>query len=477
MAVRLQRLTPFAAPVLSSILILLAAPAQYLGRQQDDLLYILASLALSHGRYHLPTSPAYIPLVMVNPGLPTLLLPVAWLFGMRLWAYQIAAALMAAALPWAYAAWLSRRAEEPTRSLLILLFSSSPLVLSQSGCVMSEIPYLLLLLPWLLLLEKAPGERPARRGAWLWALCELRLAALSLFPAAVAAAPMGRRRRQAAIVAGIAGGGLLPWFWWSHEHGGVQKVSEFFLAAGSARRVIPAAYANALYYLQAWAQTYGPAAWHAHPWLARGAGTLLALVAARGAARLWRENSAERPALWALGGSTILYLLWPWHYHRYLMTLLPWLLWCLARGAGARRAALLSLLLACQFSWGSLAWISGRSPDAKPGLQETYSWIREHTQPWEALSSPLYVRDGLYARRPCLPLPDAGSAASFSSRLKRIQARIILRETRLDLGFSDPKSSLILQRLSRDYVWLDDPAYFRRIYDNPRENAAIYEPL
>ena len=476
MPARLQRLLPFAAPLLSSILILLASPAQYPGRQQDDLLYILASLALSHGRYHLPTSPAYIPLVMVNPGLPALLLPVAWVFGIRIWAYQIAATLMAAALPWAYAAWLFRRAEEPARSLLVLLLSSSPLVLSQSGCVMSETPYLLFLFSWLLLLEKAPGERPVRCGAGLLALCELRLAALSLFPAAVAAQTGRRRWRQAAIIVGIAGGGLLPWLWWSHAHGGVQKISEFLPAAGSARRVIPEAYANALYYLQAWGQCYGPSALAAHRWLALGAGTLLAAVAALGASRLWRENPAERPALWALGGSTILYLIWPWHYQRYLMTILPWLLWSLARGAGELRVPLLSLLLAGQFSWNSLAWISGRSPYSQPGLRETYSWIRKHTQPWEALSSPLYVRDGLYSRRPCLPLPDASSAASFSSLLKRIKARIILKETRIDLGFSDPKSSLILQRLSRDYDWLNDPGYFRRIYDNPRENVAIYEP-
>ena len=470
---RLRRLLPLAAPLAGSVFILLAAPAQYLGRQQDDILYVLASISLAHGRYHLPISPAYIPLTMVNPGLPAALLPVAWIFGDRLGAFQAVSAAMAAALPWAYWGWLSGREEEPGRSLLVLLFSASPFVLSQSGCVMSEIPFLLLLFPFLRYLERGAAARPAASGAWLLALCELRLAALSLVPAAFFETVRSRRWKQAAVVAAFVAGGLAPWFAWSRAHGGVQKLSEWSQLDGGIVRALATAGANSLYYARAWGRTYLP---EALAWLAAALGALLAALALRGAVRLWRDGAHERPALWALAGGIALYLVWPWHYDRYLLTLLPWMLWTMARGTGRWKAGALALLLAGQFYWGSRPWISGDSPYAAPGLQETYSWIRAHTKPWEALASPLYARDGFYAQRPCLPIPDAGSASAFSRLLKQYKARIVLREDRADLGFSTPRFSPIMRELARDDAWLDDPSLFRLLYRNPDEGTAVYAP-
>ncbi|MDE2492119.1 MAG: phospholipid carrier-dependent glycosyltransferase, partial [Elusimicrobia bacterium] len=128
-----------------ALLVLAFAPAQYFGRQQDDLLYYLGAQALARGRYCLETSPGCPPLVMINPGWPLLLLPLARLTA-RTAAFRIFSALILAAAPAAVWAWLRRRTSEATALLGAVLFASSPIVLSQSGVAMSEAPYLLVCL-------------------------------------------------------------------------------------------------------------------------------------------------------------------------------------------------------------------------------------------------------------------------------------------------------------------------------------------
>ena len=107
----------------ASLLVLAFAPAQYFGRQQDEVLYLVGAQALAAGRYCHLTMPGCPPLVAATPGWPLLLAPFA-LFTERPGAYQAFAALLAACVPWAAWLWLRRRLE-PAPALLGALLSET----------------------------------------------------------------------------------------------------------------------------------------------------------------------------------------------------------------------------------------------------------------------------------------------------------------------------------------------------------------
>ena len=140
-----------------ALLILAFAPAQYFGRQQDDLFFFLGARSLLSGRYCILTSPGCPPLTMNSPGWPLLLTPLAALTE-RPGFFSAFSALVLAACPIALWAWLRRRTDEDAALLAAALFASCPLVLAQSGAVMSEAPYLLVLLALLAAVETG---RPA----------------------------------------------------------------------------------------------------------------------------------------------------------------------------------------------------------------------------------------------------------------------------------------------------------------------------
>lgn len=485
-----QNLCCGAALALASLLILLCAPAQYLGRQQDDLLYLISSHALLKGSYRLFTSPGLPPLTMITPGFPALLLPVT-LFGGENFAYaQIFCALLLAAAPWVLWLWLRRpssptyfpmglrtaplphrRSHDRLESLLIcLLFASSPVVLSQAGTVMSEGPYLLVVLALLLVLDQGSG---LKAGALLLLLTQLRPAGLSFLPAALLR-PLGDRRWRAALwTAALPGIAMLAWSLWSYRvSGAVQEIQEFELSYLGHPWLHPIAVAadNARYYLSSWGSCYLPARWGSGP-AALAAGALLAFLSLLGCARRLRQDPRD-PAVWMLAGAALMHGVWAWQYERYLIPLLPWLLWTAALGLGKASRAALALLLLGQILFhpphrDKTSW-------SLPELEQTYIWLKSHTAPSEALSSPLYVRDGFYASRPSLPLPDAPNPADFAGLLKKHRARWILWQENLEAGLSLPRTASIQLKLERAGRHLQNPDLFRLVYENPREKSRVY---
>ena len=363
--------------IAASLAVFCAVPAQYLGRQQDDLLYIISSQALAAGGYRLFTTPGQPPIDMITPGLPLLLLPATWLFGGAIWAYQALAALLLAAVPWLIWSWLRRRADETTALLIAALFATSPLVLSQAGTVMSEGAYTLCAMLLMLTLESKDGGGKA--GLLLLALTQLRPAALSLVPAALLRPLL---RRQWGPLAWTTLPALIGGFFWTAwswaVSGRIQELAEWRLSYHGNSWLHPlfVAKANLLYYAAALGGCFLPPSFP--PSLKAALGLALFAVAAAGCAKLLRKDSSE-PAVWLLAGGAAMHGLWAWQYERYLIPLLAWLLWTAAAALGRRAKPVLGLLLAAQLVFHSWRFIAGPNDLQRVELVQTYAWLREHS--------------------------------------------------------------------------------------------------
>lgn len=463
-----------AALAACSLFILCCAPAQYLGRQEDDILFVIASHALSQGSYRLFTSPGAPPLSMAAPGLPVLLLPATWLAGERFAVYQFFFALLLAAVPWLLWFWLKRRADDLTALLICLLFGLSPIVLSQAGTVMSEVPYLFFFCLLLLVLDR-PKSGPKAAGLLL-ALTQLRPAGLSLLPAVLARPLREKRWKDAALMAALPGLGALAWSLWSFSaSGSVQEIKELSLSyqAHPAQHLLAVAADNMKFFLASWGASYLPARWGAGP-AALGLGATLGALSFWGGCRLLRKDpNAEAPLM--LAAALFMHSVWAWQYERYLIPLLPWLLWTCAEALGKKSRPVLAALLAAQVCFQSRLWL-GQTSWSKPELTETYRWLKAQGTSADILSSLLYVRDGFYTARPSLPLPDSARPEEFAGALKKRKIRLVLWQDRLDAGLSAKKTSAVQNSIDRAGRYLDDSRRYRLIYENPNENSRVYQP-
>lgn len=456
-----------------ALLVLAFAPAQYFGRQQDDLLYYLGAHALAEGRYCLVTSPGCPPLAMINPGLPLLLTPLA-LLTERPAAFQACAALVLALAPAAVWAWLRRRTDETTALLGALLFASCPLALAQSGVPMSEGPYALALLAMLALVE---DRRALAAGALAALLLLLRTAGVAALPALLLPFLRARRWREAALAAAppaLAYGLWLLWSW--SRTRGVDKISLLgatYRGGGFLKPLLILA-ANARYYASSWGGCFLPPSL-ADGLLALALGFALAAAAALGTARALRRRPDD-PAAWALLGAAALHALWGWQYERYLIPLLPLLVWALAAGLGRAAKPTLIALLVLQLAGQVLPRLGRPSPWSEPELARSYAWLSSRPRP-ALLSSAENVRDGWYAGLANVPLPDDASAEDFSAHLKSQRVSYVLRAGDADVGLGADPSSATRLGLERAYAHLNDTHLFRVVHEEPAEGAAIYAPL
>jgi hypothetical protein len=456
-----------------ALLVLAFAPAQYFGRQQDDLLYYFGARSLASGRYCLETSPGCPPLAMINPGWPLLLTPLA-LVTDRPAAFQAFAALLLALAPLAAWAWLRRRFDETTALLGAALIASSPLALAQAGVPMSEAPFLLVLLALLAATESRRAPAAGALGAFL---LMLRTAGAAALPAALIPFLLARRARAAAAAALPPLAAYALWSAWSWSRTrGVDKIS--LLAAtyrgGAPLKLASVAAANARYYAAAWGSCFLP------PRLAGGAAAL-ALGLALGAAALAGVVRALRrrrddPAAWALLGFAVLHALWGWQYERYLVPLLPLLVWALAEACGRAAKPALAVLLVLQLGGQTLPRLGRPSPYAEPELARSYAWLAARPRP-ALLASAENVRDGWYAGLPSVPLPDEESAEGFAASLKKLRVAYVLREDAIDVGLGADAGSAARRGLERAFAHLDDARFFRKVHQEPDEGAEIYEPL
>ena len=458
------------APALAagSALVLMSAPAQYLGRQQDDLLYIVASQSLARGSYRLSTVVGRPLIPMITPGWPALLLPISWLFPRHLGAYEAFAAALQALVPWACYAWLRRREVSVAASLLAaLLCASSPLLLSQAGAVMSETPFLLAELALLAALD-SPRRDGKTAGAWLAGLLLLRPAAAALFPATLA--PLRRKARQLAWAAAMPALALGAWAflgWLAARGAPTEAGKRAFQGRSWLHPFALGGLDKPLFYARALGGAFLPRSW-AEAGGAAALGALLLALAAWGCVKALRRRTDE-PAVWALGGTAALHLAWGWTYERYWIPMLPLLWWACATALGRRAAPALGALLALQLAFGAPAWVLGTSWRT-PELSGTYSWLASNLPPDAALASAAYLRDGYYAGRPSAPLPDADGPAEFARQLAAQRVRYVLWQDGLDIG----GAAALEDKLARAQASLSDPRYFTTIHEDDTERARVY---
>jgi hypothetical protein len=337
---------------------------------------------------------------------------------------------------------------------------------------MSEGAFLLAALGLLLSLEK--NQKKAAAG-WLVFLTLCRTAALALVPAAAARSIQKRRWKDAALVCLPGLAAFAAWSAWSHAVSGIasQKVEELGVAYSAGLGSAAVAVENARYYLSSLGASFLPAPWvPAAPF----AGLVFLAVFLRGAARLWRKDRWE-PALWLLAGTAALHAVWPWHYERYLIMPLPFLLWGFAEGLGRRALPIMSVLLATQLFFQSLPWLTHDHAWRTPELARTYDWLDEHSGPSDIVSSVMYLRDGFLTSRPARPLPAAADAASLHETLKSGGVAFVLWQEELDLGVTAPDTSVVRDQLRRDEAGLRDSRLFRLLYEDHEEHARVYAVL
>ncbi len=451
-----------------ALLVLAFAPAQYFGRQQDDVLYLIGARALALGRYCLLTDPGCPPLTMINPAWPTLLAPLAWLTE-KTGPFQAVSALVLALVPTALWAWLRRWTDETTALLAAALFASSPLVLSQSGVVMSEAPFTLALLA---MLVAAESGRALSAGFAAAVLLLTRTAGGAAMPA-LAAAFLRRDLSSALLPPALAFGSWAVWSW--SRIGSVDKFSMFSLTYGPnpLAKLARVAMQNLFFYASEWGGCFTPPSLSGSP-LAAVLGFALAAAVLRGLVLALRRR-IDDPAAWALAGTALMLGVWGWQYERYLIPLLPLLLWALAEGLGRAAKPALAVLLILQLGTQTLPRLGRPSPWAEPELAKTYAWLAARPRP-ALLSSAEPVRDGWLSGLPSRALPRGLGDEDFAAALKAARVTLILRVDGQDYGLGADATAAPRRELERAYRRLEDPKFFRKLHEEPAERAAIYEP-
>lgn len=468
----------FFAAVLTQLAVL---PSGYVGREHDDALYVLASMALRWGEYHYWFMPVYIPIDM-TPGFPALLVPVAFFFTENLAAYQFYAFILLAACDWAVLQWLKTRHTAAVAYLLACLFALNSLTLSRAGVVMPEASFLcavlLLLLGW-------------QRRLPPWAMGCLALFIYMIRPAGVvmlAALGLATWRRdglrnlfKTLLVPAL---GIAAWTLWCRHLGGIQESRELalFYGADSLARVLNTAFSNIRFMAVSWGTTFLPLLWSKSLGLALAVGAPLWLLSLRGVFKSWPawKNLTDPLPLFFLG-TVLMHVFWPWWYNRYLLVLTPFLLSFAVEGLPEAlkqrpRAFLagLAAALIIPFSWQGRFWLGKNVVPTEPDLPKTYEWILSNAKPSDVFASIFFGRDALHTGRIFTPLITNGEKTPFLQNLAALRATHVLLYDPGNVGVSDMNLSSAAPAVKRiDKFLLEDG--FSIVYVDAEEGTKVFK--
>jgi hypothetical protein len=170
-----------------------------------------------------------------------------------------------------------------------------------------------------------------------------------------------------------------------------------------------------------------------------------------------------------------MHAVWGWQYERYLIPLLPLLLWGLIAALGRAAKPALATLLVLQLGAQTLPRLGKPSPWAEPELAKTYAWLAARPAP-ALLASAEFARDGWLSGLPSRPFPRVELDEEFARTLKAARINYVLRVDGLDYGLAAQPQAGPRRELDRIYRRLEYPKRFRKLHEEPGERAAVYEP-
>ena len=357
-------------------LVYLRAPA--IGTFHDDGVYLVTAKALATGQGYrivsLPGLPAQTKYPILFPWLLSLVWRADSTFPQNLPWLRIVP--FAAGIAWLGLSWRAVRragAAPAMAAAAIALTAASPWTIFLSTTLLSETLFAALVAGGLLVLQRLEGN--AARRSTAFAAGALMGVAFLTRTAAIAPAAAGllalaiRKRWQSAAYYGF---GLLivaaPWIWWSSNHAADPIVDPFYSAANYASWNIVFNYewvdklavlgVNLLWAIQP-GQYWGLAAGTTPAWIVA---VLFVPLIVRG---LWIERRSSLALACIL--YTALVLAWAFPPVRFLVPILPFLVWFAFVGAGPLKQAVLVASIVLTVTSSMAAWRQAQATSVRGG--------------------------------------------------------------------------------------------------------------
>jgi hypothetical protein len=408
--------------LVSAYAIAMFAPAT--GIFHDDGIYIVTARALAEGEGYriisLPESPPQTKYPILFPWLLSLVWRLAPSFPDNL--LLLRTVPVASTVAWLWLSWrllLTCGAPRAAATAVVALTAASPWVVFLGTALLSETLFAALLTGSLLLLAKVREESP--RAGYVCALAGLLAGACFLTRTAGIAVVFGgfawlfvNRRRAGAIAFGVAAAALVfPWIGWVLSNAGADADSYYSAANYRSWNVVfhyawPEKLAvvakNGVYSIFAPVGLWGinVSAWLVIPF------ALLAACVCRG---IWLTRM--HPVTWCVIAYMGIIMLWVWPPMRFLVPLLPVLLWhvsvAIRRVPAVTTAVVVMALIATSFATlvetvahartKGLVWARAESAEDWYRLSALLDWIRRETPPNAVLTGNLDPAYFLYTGR------------------------------------------------------------------------------
>ncbi|MEK7746417.1 MAG: hypothetical protein AAB576_07115, partial [Elusimicrobiota bacterium] len=458
----------------------------------DDAYYIIGARSLLQGSFSFLNRPQAPPILQYWPGYPLLLAPWAALFPGSLPALQASSLLFTLGSLLLLASSFAARLSPPGSAFLLFLCAFNPLTLAYCGSVMAEPAYLLLSLWAFKLSESWSGRFTLGKSVFfglLLGFCILvRPMGLALACAFILSRLReGDKRRAflwAALSAAAAGA------WWLRNSllsGGFPQAAEwagmFGLSGGPAGGLAKNLLRNAAFYASApgelsFPPPFSPGSWRT--FYSDAAAGLFWFGALAGLARCLREEGPGVLPLY-LGFYAGMLLLWIHPDIRYLLPILPLLLWLYLKGLDSlastlrvnlRAFALLPCLLIAAEAFSLAGKVSAPNRYNTPALR-SYQRLRELVPADATILCSMAGRVHLYTGRSTEEFPHLPDPSGFMAHLRRLRVSHVLL-TREDF-LESPGINAWDKARAQAAPYLEDPGLFRVVYDDPGEEARIFE--
>ncbi len=420
--------------LIPGILYLLSLNAYYVGFFNDDAFFLIGAKSLLSGRYAELNHPANPPFIQYLPGYPLLLAPWMLLPGADFLGPKLFSVLMTLSAVFLFHRFAREELSPTAAAAATALLAFNPLTVSLSGVILSDVPSLL----WTVLILITARAWWKRDDDKAWILLGL-MGAFGFFLRPTGAAfiltlPLAlaweKRYRQALIALTAGTLPILAWLtrnWIVRGHGLLyaDELADPYKKA-TADALIDAGN-NAWFYLR---ELFGRVLFRQPLTLVSTA--LGACFCIAGIVRIgitgWRFFALAYAAAY---GAVI--ILWPKQTSRYLLPILPFILWWMFAGAARLeedlkkpKAVTLALLLfglvcAAPPVFNIVRTSTTRETPVNTPPRKFWNWVRTNTDPNALFAAELDGRTYILSDRHCLQLPrwkEPGRIAQWAMRNK-----------------------------------------------------------